>query len=66
MFAQVVSMLTESLVNISGWFVLVLESAGMTVYFLAGVFLLLLTRYLLRPLFGRAGSSDTVKRSKEG
>ena len=66
MFAQVVNMLSESLVNISGWFVLVLESAGMTVYFLAAVFLLLLTRYLLRPLFGRAGSSDTVRRSKEG
>ena len=66
MFAQVVNMLSESLVNISGWFVLVLESAGMTVYFLASVFLLLLTRYLLRPLFGRAGSSDTVRRSKEG
>jgi len=66
MFGQVVSMLTNSIANIANWFVYVLDSAGMLSYFLVSVFLLLLSKYLLRPLFGRAGSSDTVRRSKEG
>lgn len=66
MFSQVVSMLTNAIAHIADWFVTVLVKAEMHEYFIVGIFLLLLSKYLLRPLFGRAGSSDTVRRSKEG
>lgn len=68
MFAQVVGMLSNAIANIANWFVTVLVTAEMHEYFIVSVFLLLLIKYLMTPLFGsnKAGSSDTVKRPKKG
>lgn len=67
LFSQVVSMLSESLLNIVGWFSTVLESSGMLSFYMAAVFLVLLDRFILHPLFRStisAGASDTVRNFK--
>lgn len=69
MFGQVVGMLSDVLTNIGFWFLMVFENAGMTTYYLAAMFILLLGRYIIYPLVGatvRSGASDTVKRNKGG
>lgn len=67
MFGQVVSLVADVFGNITVWFMVVLESAGMYTYYVVVIFLLLLARFILAPLFGaatRIGASDTVRRIK--
>ena len=46
------------------WFTLILESSGMLSVFLAGFGIFCIYKFLLSPLFGRAGSSDKAKKKK--
>lgn len=67
MFGQVVEMLTNVFIASTNWFSTVFRAAGMYDFYLAAIVLLLIVRFILRPLFGgsfRAGSSDTAQKSK--
>ncbi len=46
------------------WFESLLTGSGMLDVFLAAIGIFLIYKFLLSPLFGRAGSSDKSKKSK--
>ena len=58
----IIDLINRSLVQCASWFVLLLESSGMTSFFLSMVFIALLGKYILTPLFGSGRGSDQVKR----
>ena len=67
MYVQIMQMLGDVFDSGVEWFITVLNSAGMTSYFLAVVFLSLLYKFVLAPIFYVAtfsGASDTVQRFK--
>lgn len=67
MYAQIMKMLGDVFDSGVEWFISVMHAAGMTSYFLAVVFLTLLSAYLLRPMFRAgisSGASDRVKKLK--
>lgn len=47
------------------WFESIFTSSGFSSVLLAGIFFLLLKRYILDPLFRGAGSDQVKKRNKE-
>lgn len=68
MFAECVTLFVRALSAGADWFTDVFTQSGMASPWLAVIFLLLLNRFLLRPLFGsssRAGASDTVRNNKK-
>lgn len=63
MVAQIFEIFTIALSQAVVWFEQLLSAAEMTGIFLSAVFLVLLANFLLKPLFGSAGS-DKVRKKK--
>ena len=64
MVAEAVSIFGQALTAVVGWFLQFLSQDELSGFFLSGVFLLLLGKFLLAPLFGSAGS-DKARRKKD-
>lgn len=59
----VINIFTNAFSAVSSWFTEVIDATGMGPVFLAAVFLVVLFRRLITPIFGQAGS-DRARRSK--
>lgn len=66
MVRQIFSIISTSLLYAASWFEDILSATGLTGVFLAGVFLVLLSKFILTPIFGSAGSDRVTKRNKDG
>lgn len=63
MVEQIFQMFTEGLFSVSDWFVYIMGSAtGFGQLFIAVMFIRLLFRFILGPLFGSAGSDRASKK----
>lgn len=66
MVTKIFGMFTTSFVYSVNWFEDILNATGMTGIFLAGIFLALLSKFILAPIFGSAGSDKVTKRKTGG
>lgn len=64
MALDVLALLSRVFTAVVSWFELVITGSGFGGIYLGAVFMVLLGKFLLQPLFGSAGS-DQVKRKKE-
>lgn len=64
MVSEAVSIFGQALSGVVGWFLQFLTADGLSDFFLSGVFLMLVGKFLLAPLFGSAGS-DKARRKKD-
>lgn len=62
--AGVINIFTNAFSAVSSWFTQVIDATGMGPVFLAAVFIVVLFRRLITPIFGQAGS-DRAKKSKQ-
>ena len=62
----VFDILNRSITEAASWFVLLLGRSGMTQFYLSMVFIFLLGKYILRPLFGSSRGSDQVRKRSGG
>ena len=63
MVSQVFSIVSTVFASLVSWFELIITESGFGGVYLGGIFLVLLAKYLLQPLFGSAGS-DKASRKK--
>lgn len=54
--------LNHSITQCASWFTALLGSTGMTSFYLSMVFIALLGKFILKPLFGSSRGSDQVKK----
>lgn len=64
MVTDAVGIFGQALTGVVGWFLQFLSADGLSDLFLSGVFLVLIGKFLLAPLFGSAGS-DKARRRKD-
>lgn len=64
--AYVFDILNLSITECASWFTALLDGTGMTSFYLSMVFLALLGKFILRPLFGSGRGSDQVKKKSGG
>ena len=67
--AGLLSVLQNVFVTLVGWFSSLLTSSGTSEIFVSAIFIMLVTRFILRPIFGGGGfggRSDTAKKAKDG
>lgn len=60
--AYVFDILNRSVTECAGWFTDLLGGTGMTSFYLSMIFLALLGKFILKPLFGSGRGSDQVKK----
>lgn len=60
--AYVFDILNRSVIAGADWFTSLLGGTGMTSFYLSMIFLALLGKFILRPLFGSGRGSDQVKK----
>lgn len=60
--SYVFDILNRSITQCATWFTTLLGGTGMTSFYLSMVFLALLGKFILRPLFGSGRGSDQVKK----
>lgn len=60
--SYVFDILNRSITQCASWFTALLGGTGMTSFYLSMVFLGLLGKFILRPLFGSDAGSDKVKK----
>lgn len=60
--SYVFDILNRSITESAEWFLTLLGGTGMTNFYLSMVFLALLGKFILRPLFGSGRGSDIVKK----
>ena len=65
MVNQAISIFGQALASVVGWFLQFLSADGLSDLFLSGVFLFLVGKFLLAPLFGSAGSDKARKRKDD-
>lgn len=56
-------------VSLAGWFTSLFTASGAVDIFISVIFIMLVTRFILRPIFGGGGlggRSDTAKKQKDG
>ena len=62
----VFDILNRSITEAASWFVDLLGRSGMTDFYLSMVFIFLLGKYILKPLFGSSRGSDQVRKKSGG
>lgn len=63
--ASIMEMFTLSLSAAAGWFNRLLTASSVSGVFLSMIFIYLMFKFLLRPIFGRSAGSDTVQRKNQ-
>lgn len=58
--------INSCIVNVAGWLVQLLNASGMTQFYVSMVFVFLLGKYILKPLFGSSRGSDQVQKKSGG
>lgn len=56
-------------VSLAGWFTSLFTGSGAVDIYISVIFIMLVTRFILRPIFGGGGlggRSDTAKKQKDG
>lgn len=64
--AYVFDILNASITEAANWFISLLGKSGMTDFYLSMVFIFLLGKYILKPLFGSSRGSDQVRKKSGG
>lgn len=63
------TVLQNVFVSLADWFSSLFTASGASDIFIAVIFIMLVTRFILRPIFGGGGlggRSDTAKKQKDG
>lgn len=58
--------INSCIVNVASWLVQLLNASGMTQFYVSMVFVFLLGKYILKPLFGSSRGSDQVRKKSGG
>lgn len=58
----VLQIINTCIVQAASWFVELLDHSGMTSFYLSMIFLSLLGKFILRPIFGSGSGSDQVRK----
>lgn len=53
-------------IHVASWFLQLLNSSGMTQFYVSMIFVFLLGKYILKPLFGSSRGSDQVQKKFGG
>lgn len=62
----VFDIINSCIVNVASWLVQLLNASGMTQFYVSMVFIFLLGKYILKPLFGSSRGSDQVRKKSGG
>lgn len=60
--ADVIAILNRCIIEASNIFLALLDGSGMTSFYLCMIFLFLLGKYIMRPLFGSSRGSDKARK----
>lgn len=63
--AEVMSLLNNSIVAASDWFVRIFNASGMVEIYLAFLFIIFAMRFILKPILGNAGSDRARKKTTQ-
>lgn len=66
MASSIMMMFASSFAAVISWFERILAATGMTGAFMAAIFIFLLFKFILSPIFGSAGSDKVTKQNKGG
>lgn len=66
MAAQIFSFIANAFSWAGAYFVVIVEQTGMRGIYLSAIFLMLLFKFILAPVFGSSGSDKVNKRYKDG
>lgn len=61
-YGEVMSFINSCIITVLSWFASLMESSGMTPFYLAMIFVFLVGRFILIPLFGISAGSDAVRK----
>lgn len=61
----IMNLINNTFIAVSGWFVDVFTSSGMTDIYLSILFIFLASKFIISPLFGRSVGSDHARTNKQ-
>lgn len=62
----VLDIINTCILHVVSWFVQLLDHSGMTQFYVSMIFVFLLGKYILKPLFGSSRGSDQVRKKSGG
>lgn len=58
------SYLNQSITSVAGWFITLFDKSGVASFYLSMIFIALVGKFILSPLFGSSRGSDKVKKKR--